>query len=283
MGRSHQARRARPVHNPSLLDKQISTLSSTPRVGLALSQVIDSNVMIGPSTIPPGGEAFTPDALKKQMDTAAIDRAVVYHSWSREHSPTLGNQRLMELIHQEPMLLPSWVMLPDDTGEMEPPEDLVSDMVHKGVFLARVFPKDHNFSLSRWSSSHLFSALQEHRMPTMIDLSQTNYDEIAAICQAFPDLPLILSDVAYRTDRYIYPLLRSFPHLYIETSRYQTHRGVEALCKRFGPERLIFGSHSPQFPPGPAAMTVRYALIDQESKNKILGGNLEGLMEGILR
>lgn len=215
------------------------------------------------------------------MDLAGIDKTVVYHSWAREHDPRTGNRKLMELIREDHRLLPAWVILPHNTGEMEPPEELVQRMIDNGVTMARMFPKDHSFSLSEWGSGPLLAALEEHRMPVMIDLGQTSYDQIFDICAAHPDLPLILSDVAYRSNRYIYPLLEIHRNLRIETSRYQPHRGIEAVCARFGSSRLIFGSQSPELACGPMAMTIRYASITQDDKERILGGNLEDLMKEV--
>lgn len=115
-------------------------------------------------------------------------------------------------------------------------------------------------------------------MPLMIDLEQTTFDQISSICTDHPDLPLILSDVAYRSDRYIYPLLESHSNLYIETARYQTHRGIESICDSFGPRRLIFSSRTPELTCGPMAMMVRYAKIAPKDKEMILGGNLAELI-----
>ncbi len=244
---------------------------------------IDCNCMVGPATVPASGSEFSVDLLKKGLDLAGLDRAMVYHSWAKEHDPKIGNQKLMKLVAEEPRLMPVWVLLPHDTGEMEAAEDLVQSMIRNGVHMARLFPKDHNFSLSEWGCGDLLSALEQRRIPLMVDLSQSDYDSMAAVLSAHPDLPLILSDVAYRSDRFIYPLLAAHPNLRIETSRYQTHRGIESICDRFGSSRLVFGSRSPDLPPGPMAMTIRYASIGRDDRERILGGNIQSLMEGIRR
>jgi predicted TIM-barrel fold metal-dependent hydrolase len=160
-------------------------------------------------------------------------------------------------------------------------EDVLGEMIEEKITMARVFPKEHNFSFTEWGCGSTLSAIERAGIPLMIDLDQTSYDQVSAVCSSHPDLKLILSDVAYRADRFIYPLLALHPNLYIETARYQTHRGIEAICKRFGPSRLVFGSRVPDLACGPMAMTIRYAGIDVEERDQILGGNLARLMEGI--
>jgi predicted TIM-barrel fold metal-dependent hydrolase len=239
--------------------------------------------MIGPTTKNALRSEYTIDDLKSELDLAEIDRAMVYHSVAKEYDPQTGNNRLMDLISGEDRLSPVWVLLPEATGEMGSIEDILGKMIEEKVAMARVFPKDHNFSFAEWGCGTTLGALERAGIPLMIDLGQTSYDQVSAVCSSHPELKLILSDVAYRSDRFIYPLLELHPNLFIETARYQTHRGIEAICKRFGSSRLVFGSRVPDLACGPMAMTIRYARIGNEDRDRILGGNLARLMEGIGR
>ena len=200
---------------------------------------------------------------------------------AREYDPKVGNGRLMDIVSGDDRLNPVWVLLPETTGEMGVIEDVLREMIEEKVTMARVFPMDHNFSFTEWGCGSTLSAIERAGIPLMIDLDQTSYDQVSAVCSSHPELKLILSDVAYRADRFIYPLLDLHPNLFIETARYQTHRGIEAICQRFGPTRLVFGSRVPDLACGPMAMTIRYAKIGAEEKEQILGRNLARLMEGI--
>ena len=246
-----------------------------------MPKTIDSNCMIGPTALNARGSEYTVEDLKSELDIADIDGAMVFHSLSKEHDPAMGNELILDLLSGEDRLEPVWVLLPESTGEFGPVDDVISSMMEGKVSMARVFPKDHNFSFSEWGCGNLISALERSGMPLMIDLNQTSFDQISAVCSTHPDLKLILSDVAYRADRFIYPLLSSHPNLYIETARDQTHRCSEAICSKFGPTRLIFGSRTPELACGPMAATVRFARIGRDEKDQILGGNIGRLMEGI--
>ena len=246
-----------------------------------MTEVVDSSCAIGMSSVPARGVDFGVPDLIQEMEDASVDRALVYHNLAREHYPVMGNGKLMQAIHGEPRLLPAWVLLPHHTGEVGGPEEMVTQLLDAGVRVARLYPKDHNFSLSEWGCGPLLSVLEDHRIPLMIDLSQTDLEGIHRLCAANPRLPVILSDVGYRSDRFIYPLLERHGNLHVETGKYQTHRGVESICSRFGASRLIFGSRTPELACGPMAMSIRYARIDPESKDSILGGNILHLMDGV--
>lgn len=244
-------------------------------------KTIDSNCMIGPTTLNSRGSEYTIDDLLAELDMAGIDSALVYHSLSKEHDPATGNEMITEMLEDQDRLNPIWVLLPESTGEFGPIVDTIESMIEEGVSMARVYPKQHNFYFSDWGCGALLDGLERSGMPLMIDLGQTSFDQISAVCSSHPDLKLILSDVAYRTDRFIYPMLEMHPNLHIETARYQTHRGIEAITGRFGAERLVFGSRVPELACGPMAMTIRYSRIGKMDQEKILGGNMARLVEGI--
>jgi predicted TIM-barrel fold metal-dependent hydrolase len=65
----------------------------------------------------------------------------------------------------------------------------------------------------------------------------------------------------------------------VEISGYQGLLAVEAVVKRFGAERLLFGTNLPTFNPGAAVTTVMYADIAEEDKSLIAAGNLRRLLE----
>jgi predicted TIM-barrel fold metal-dependent hydrolase len=243
----------------------------------------DSNCVIGKRSIRrsgPVGEAefYSLEDLLAEMDYAGIDHALVYYSLAREYVPMLGNRQLMDEISNNKRLHPCWVVMPDGTGEMPRPEELVSEMLGRGVKTARLFPSDHLFSLSDWCSGELLKELEKHSIVTIIEIDQIGWDGLHGLCSRFPNLPVIVTNLNYRINRHLYPLLEKFSNLHVETSGYQMHRGVEALCSRFGAERLIFGTRMPYFTPGPAMTMINYSLISHEDREKIAGGNLRRLL-----
>jgi len=242
----------------------------------------DCNVVLGPLTAPTTRAFPTVDGLLAEMDRAGIARALVYHSLAREWHAPAGNAALMTAIADQERLEPCWVLLPPATREMPAPDRLLAQMEDAGVRAARLFPGPdvHNFSLADWCSGSLLAALEEARTPTFIDLDQPSWETLANLLSRHPRLPIVLTNVSYRIDRYLYPLWERHANLFVELSGYQGQRALEAVCERFGAERLLFGTHLPEFDAGPTIAHVAYADVAESAKRAIAGGNLERLLAG---
>lgn len=93
---------------------------------------------------------------------------------------------------------PCRVLLPSHTGELDDLRTLIT-MVKKGVKAAKIYPKNHYFSLSEWCVGELLSELEEYRMPILIDFSIIHYHDaiqkiqwnaIYDICKNHKNLPV---------------------------------------------------------------------------------------------
>lgn len=243
-------------------------------------ELFDCNVVLGPLTAPVTRAFPSVDDLLAEMDRVGIARALVYHSLAREWHASAGNEVLMTAIADQDRLEPCWVLLPPATREMPAPEQLLARMEEAGVRAARLFPSPdvHNFSLAAWCSGSLLAALEEARMPTFIDLDRLSWETLADLLSQHPRLPIVLTNVSYRIDRYLYPLWERQDNLFVELSGYQGQRALEAVCERFGSERLLFGTHLPEFDAGPTIAHVAYADIAEPARLAIAGGNLERLL-----
>ncbi|MEK7400394.1 MAG: amidohydrolase family protein [Candidatus Poribacteria bacterium] len=248
-----------------------------------MQNFIDCNCVIGRRSIRRTGDSsetefYTLESLVDEMDYAGIGRALVYHSIAREYSPMFGNRKLMDEIRGNERFYPCWVVMPDSTDEMPNPEALVKEMKQSNVKCARMFPTEHLFSLSDWSCGNLLKELERNGIVLIIELDHIGWDGIDSLCGRYPKLPVIITNLNYRINRYLYPLLEKHKNLLIETSGYQVHSGIEDVCSRFGARRLIFGSRMPFWTPGPAVTLVEYSLISQKEKALIAGGNLSRLL-----
>lgn len=222
--------------------------------------------------------------LINAMARYGIGKALVYHSLAREYYPSVGNGAVLEETGKEASLLPSWVVLPHHTGEFPEPKLLVEQMKAADVRAVRVFPAEmeQQFSLAEWNCGRLYSTLEEHRIPLMIPLDQTDWAVIHDILSRHPALHVVLTDVDYRVDRNLFALFDAFPLLSIETIGYKVHRGVEEVCRRFGAARLVFGSGMPLYSGAAAVSMINYARISDQEKQMIAHGNLEKLLGGVI-
>lgn len=246
-------------------------------------QLFDSNCMLGRIIAPKPGFPLSVKELLKVMDDFDIAEALVYHAMSKEYHPADGNQVLLESldeIAQADRLHAQWVVMPSHTAEFPDERELVERMVARGIRAARVFPhpESHNFSLSHWVSGKLLQELESRRVPLFLDQEQIGWDTVHDLCGRYPKLPLVLTNVGYRVNRLLYPLLEKFQNLYVELSSYCGHRAIEAIVERFGAQKLLFGTRLPYFTPGAAVGMLRYAEISDSDRKRIGGDNLRKLL-----
>ena len=250
--------------------------------------LFDCNCMVGRwSTFQPGS-FYSVEGLLEEMNYCGINEALVFHSLARSYSPAVGNEKLLEEIRGKHQLQGCWVLLPHHTGEMPEPETIVETMLSKGVKAARLFPKEHRYSLSEWILGELLTVLEERQIPLLLDFgnvhwsdSFTDWNAVAELCSKHPKLPVILMHEGQAASRNLYPLLERFENLHLDTSYYFAHRGVEEICEKFGAKHLTFGSGMPIYSAGPPIMVVTYSSISQREKRLIAGENLRKLLGGI--
>ena len=240
-------------------------------------EFFDCNAQIGKFSTPTPDSFFTGKELVENLTRCGISRALVYHSLALEWHPAEGNEHVFSEIEGLPFE-PAWVVMPHHCGDFPGPRDLVQLMRKRKVGAVRVYPTTHQWRLADWCAGDLFSALEGARIPVLLDLGQTNFDEVQALLAAHPLLPMVLLRTSYRCDRYIYPLFERYPNFAIESGGYQATGGIEAIVERFGARTLVFGTGAPLTEPGAAVTQITYADISDADKTAIAGGNLRRII-----
>lgn len=242
----------------------------------------DCSCNIGRRGIVNPGSFYKTEDLVGQMQKLDIKQALVYHALAREYNAVEGNDLLMTEIRQFPCLSPIWVVMPHHTGEFYESYKLSQLLKEKNIKAVRMFPgiNDHNYNIAEWNCGELLNMLEQNRIALLLGLDQVSWNEIHDLCLAHPELKIILTDVTYRIDRNLYPLLKRFKNLYIETFGYKVNFGIEEITRLFGAGRLIFGSGMPAYSGAAAIAMISYAQISNDDKMKIARKNLEDMLGG---
>jgi hypothetical protein len=226
----------------------------------------------------------TLEELKGFMNRAGVARALISHTLARYSHPVVGNRLLAESLQGERRFTGCFVLLPPATGELGGLEVYVDDMLDRGARAARLFPASHNYSLAEWSAKKLLDLLESRRIPLLLWRRECGWDALREVCAAHPGLPVILEqcgEEAYWNLRCLIPLMESCPNLHLETDKAHLYLGLDELVRRFGSGRFIYGSYYPVDDPYASLMLVTGGDFSREDKERIAGGNLERLLEGV--
>ena len=243
----------------------------------------DCDCSFGMRSVRYPGSFYKVQDLVDRMKRYGIDKALVYHSMAREYNPEVGNRMLTEEIKKYPSLVPVWTVMPHRTDEFPPPHDLIRQMKQNNVRMVTMFPAgaDQAYSMAEWNCGELFCALEEHRIPLLLGMEQTSWNELYELLSRHSGLNVVLTNGNYRIDRNLYAMLEKSDHLFLETYGYKVYGGIEQICRKFGAHRLIYGSGMPVFSGSAAVSMIAYAQIGEEEKQMIAYKNLKALLEGV--
>jgi predicted TIM-barrel fold metal-dependent hydrolase len=127
----------------------------------------------------------------------------------------------------------------------------------------------------------LLKMLEAKRIPLILPFAEANLGVVESTARDHPELAIIVSDAPYSLMRELYPVFGACENVFMETSGFMVHRGIEDVVKKFGPGRLLFGSRYPTFVPGCAVAGLMYARISDEAKEAIAGGNAKALLSQV--
>jgi hypothetical protein len=239
----------------------------------------DCNCSYGRAARPPDRYAASPAELVKEMNFCGIDAAMVFHTNQRFASPVVWNPVVSRDLKRQRRLHPVWAILPPACGELPPPEELLQKMKSAGVRALWAFPQEHRFRLDGLSFRDLFPLMVQRKIPLFTKENLTSLKELLIDC---PELTIVaVNQGPHSLNRHLWPLMDSFPNLLVDTSGLLVEGVIEAICERYGPGRLLFGTAFPDNCAGGALLRLARADLDEKSRALIAGGNLQRLLDEV--
>ena len=249
--------------------------------------VVDANIGVGHIHDRPA-PFDTPDELLAEMHRHGVERAVIHHQHGEKLSPVTGNELLHAwLENRAGVFIPQWMAGPesdslDQLQQLRASGQLTNVRIHDSGASGVAFLD--------WVYAEVLEWLQQERIPVWISLAET-WDptwmnrvvtpvaEIMDVLRAFPQIVAVLVGAHYTHSHYVRPFLKR-PNTYIELSRYEVLRDLEALVEEFGAERFLYGSFYPRYAMGSMLYYIHSVGFDEGTLRALCAGNLERLLEG---
>jgi predicted TIM-barrel fold metal-dependent hydrolase len=254
-------------------------------------QLFDCNIMIGNTLVPQRSSVGSADALLHEMDRFGIEKALLYHyHLDRER----GNRLARDAARRSGRLTPCFMLENRITRFGQDLAGQVDRLVESGFRAARVVPDEGPTSppltLRLYAIRPMLERLNQHRVPLLIPADHMTtaaatltygFDQVQAICEAFPQLPVILLQPRYSAQQPLLSLMQQHGNLYATIDLLGLFREVESLAEVIGAERLLFGSNLPYHDPALGVGMLHYGLLTPAQKTAIAGRNLERLLAGV--
>jgi hypothetical protein len=246
---------------------------------------LDVNCAIGPYYNPPPGHDWSAKGLLGKMDELGIAEACPVALMGRDYDPWEANRWLVANLPQSERLHPVWVVATHHTGEFPAPEQLLAEMAQNKVRMLRLFLSGRLSYLDQLDLPllvELFDALDEHRVPLLIDCVDPlllHAADLEPVLKGWPHMPVILSiPKVVQNERWFYYLWERYDNFNVDLPGYQVLGGIEAIVKRFGAHRLVYGSRYPYFTPLQSMLQLIYSEIEEGDKRAIAGDTMRRLL-----
>ncbi len=225
------------------------------------------------------------DELLAELGRAGIDGGLVRSRYSDTVGVNYGNSFVSRDVKKGRekgfSLWGVWALLPPFTGETPAPDELPRTMAENDIAAVYIAPRNHRYMLDPITLGETFAVLEDRRIPLVLETALgVTMDQIYTIMREHPKLTAIVGDQeSWPNGRMLYPLAYTYENLRIDLSYIMDAGGVEDMTKRFGAEKLLFGTAFPDRYTGSMLAVVRSADISEKDREAIFGGNLAEMIK----
>lgn len=214
------------------------------------------------------------DATIEVMDQSGVGKALTYSAHAADFDSRDGNDLLMEMIKDQPRLVPQFVCNPafDDFDSFS---SQVADLKIRSV---RMLPQLHNYPFKDWILEHWLEWLTEENIPIWVAAQDVDPSSFFDTINSHPKLKIVLCEVHYRHAPWALHLLKALPSVRVEISRFVITNGIRRLIDIITPDRIIFGSRFPDSAMSPQIYNLHHSGLSNRTLSNICSNNLVRLI-----
>lgn len=240
--------------------------------------VVDAHCHIGLGRL----KRQTAEELLREMDRCGVERAVVcpvdqyIAVYNKE-----GNDYIAEAVRAHPDRLVGFASVNPWYGERGVEE--LERAVGMGLSGLKLHPALQGFFANDELVYSLIEKSRELGIPIYVHTNTPVHAmpfQVADLAEQFPDVPFVLGHMGFAdgwTD--VVSAVTSLSNVYLETSLSLPMPISEAVAD-LGADRVVFGSDSPESSLEAELYKIRILDLDEVARRKILGENIERVLEG---
>jgi len=225
--------------------------------------------------------------LVRLMNRDNIGRAVIASLRSVFDAVDLGNDEVFEAVARFPdRLIPSIVVNPYESWYSR---DYLAECREKGAKVLRLFPFNHAYPLRSPDNGKLDQLMQDaaelgyvavisYRLFMNWYFNVLPTGDVYDFATRYRNLPIVIETANYSEFSPTVEAAKANPNIYVGLSALTFMDGVERLVEELGAKRILAGTCAPLQIPSCGTIKVREALIGEDDKADILGGNVVRLL-----
>jgi predicted TIM-barrel fold metal-dependent hydrolase len=214
------------------------------------------------------------EQLIEGLERYKLDRACTLSAHSIFLDARLGNDATWEACRCDPRLVP--------IGSADPRIGGVEQVLacrERGVKVIALFPDSQHWTLDSVTAKAVLKQADEASMPVIIESRHSgDPSRILANVEDY-SMPVILLDVSLPVLSEAVAVLDARANTYMTTRLLTGGDTIEYLCNAVGADRLLFTSRYPVSCFSSAFLTAKFAMISDEQRNAIMGGNMATLLD----
>lgn len=223
--------------------------------------------------------------LLNELDRNGIEYALVRHASIPETGAAATNNLINELLAKDcsERLYGVWSILPDSTEETLTGDSLFHAMKKNKIRALTLHPSGHRFIADPVSIGKVMEEAAECKIPFIISPDIFgSWRELYCFVADFKDNIMICNpNHLWGSDRYFRPLLEKYATFHLDCAAYWIPEGVEILAKRYGAERILYGSGYPYYNHGSMMCAIKHANLSDAEKQLIAHGNIERIISEV--
>ena len=230
--------------------------------------IVDVEVFYDPSHQLGSAKGF--DLLRKQIDEAGIDRAIVFPRVDSLHT---DNEGLLPIVAEDPRFIPCASINPHFGEEGQALfRRAVTEWGYRGL---KLMPVHYAFRSAGNLADPLIRIAEELNVPVTIHSGNLFCHplEIAELAARFPKVTIIMDHMGYRYHVHEAVLgAERCPNLYLATTAVFEPHFIRMAVQRLGAGRVVFGSNGPLVIPRHQIEVIKALELPPEDEAAILGG-----------
>ena len=244
--------------------------------------IIDVHAHIGVSWFAWSDRFMNVDELIELYDKYQVDKACV-NSWSIGYDPVAGNKEVFEAVKKYPdRLIGFAVISPRFRRELVEQEidKCINDYGMKGL---KLHPTINGYYVDSSVVDPVIEKAIHYDVPVLIHSDAGKYahpNRLGKLAKRFPEAKLIMGHIGGEAWFEGITVARENKNVYLDTTESASlYLVIETAVRECTDERIVWGSDSPILNIAVEMAKVTHAHISEESKEKILGGNMKKLLK----